>query len=320
MKRNITAMKHVISESPMRSLIVASLLASIALPAAASADAGPFGRNRQEQSSSSSRSSDDSSPRRSWSGRSTESAPARSEEAPRQRQNYNRQSSPVASPGNDAPRGWGHRDSTNTAPVAQQRQQAAESDGNARRWTPRQRSVDVPVVEQRQQRPSGMIARDGVQRDRALGRRSPGTRRNTQGGIGQYNESVRVNSVRPSNNSPIMSRVVEVARHRALSGQRWNDDWRRDRRYDWRRYRDYNRSLFYLGNYYDPWGYGYNRFQIGWSLWPNYYSQNYWINDPWMYRLPPAYGPYRWVRYWDDALLVNTYTGEVVDVVYDFFW
>jgi len=26
------------------------------------------------------------------------------------------------------------------------------------------------------------------------------------------------------------------------------------------------------------------------------------------------------VRYYDDAVLVNIYTGEVVDVIYDFFW
>ena len=51
-----------------------------------------------------------------------------------------------------------------------------------------------------------------------------------------------------------------------------------------------------------------------------FYSQRYWINDPWYYRLPPAYGDYRWVRYYDDALLVDVYSGRVVDVIYDFFW
>jgi hypothetical protein len=51
-----------------------------------------------------------------------------------------------------------------------------------------------------------------------------------------------------------------------------------------------------------------------------FYGSNYWINDPWQYRLPPVYGPYRWVRYYDDVLLVDVYSGEVVDVIYDFFW
>ena len=59
---------------------------------------------------------------------------------------------------------------------------------------------------------------------------------------------------------------------------------------------------------------------MGWRLWPNYYRNSFWLNDPWRYRLPPAYGPYRWIRYFNDALLVNIYTGQVVDVEYNFFW
>ena len=104
------------------------------------------------------------------------------------------------------------------------------------------------------------------------------------------------------------------------SDRRWSNHWRGDRNYDWRNYRDRNRSVFRLGNYYDPYGSRYRRFSIGFSLFPSYYQSNYWLNDPWMYRLPPAYGPYRWVRYYDDALLVNIYTGQVVDVEHDFFW
>jgi hypothetical protein len=102
--------------------------------------------------------------------------------------------------------------------------------------------------------------------------------------------------------------------------RRWSGDWRRDNRYNWYSYRNRYSSLFRLGRYYDPYRYGYRRFSIGFSLWPSYYGSNYWLNDPWQYRLPPAYGPYRWVRYYDDALLVNIYTGEVADVVYNFFW
>lgn len=100
----------------------------------------------------------------------------------------------------------------------------------------------------------------------------------------------------------------------------WRRDWRDDHRYDWRRHRDRNRVVFRIGTYYDPYRYSYRRFNIGYNLWPSYYGSRYWINDPWMYRLPPAYGPYRWVRYYDDALLVNIYTGQVVDVIYSFFW
>lgn len=100
----------------------------------------------------------------------------------------------------------------------------------------------------------------------------------------------------------------------------WSNRWRHDNRYDWRRYRDHNRSTFRIGIYYDPYGYNYRRYNIGWNLWPSYYQSNYWIDDPWMYRLPQVWGPYRWVRYYNDALLVNIYTGQVEDVLYNFFW
>ena len=101
----------------------------------------------------------------------------------------------------------------------------------------------------------------------------------------------------------------------------WSRDWRRDNRYDWSRYRTSNRNVFHIGRYYSPYSnYRYSRLSIGFRLNSLFFGSRYWINDPWQYRLPEAYGPYRWVRYYDDALLVDTYSGEVVDVIYDFFW
>jgi Ni/Co efflux regulator RcnB len=99
----------------------------------------------------------------------------------------------------------------------------------------------------------------------------------------------------------------------------WNRDWRNDRRYDWRNYRDRHRSVFRLGIYYDPFGYGYRSFDIGYRLQPNYFGQQYWI-DPARYGLPFPPPGTSWVRYWNDALLVDTYSGEVVDVIHNFFW
>ncbi|MEQ1725135.1 MAG: RcnB family protein [Sphingopyxis sp.] len=105
------------------------------------------------------------------------------------------------------------------------------------------------------------------------------------------------------------------------NGRRWDRDWRSDRRYDWHGYRNQYRDRFSLGLYYSPYrNWNYRRISIGFSLWPLFYSDRYWINDPWEYRLPDAYGPYRWVRYYDDALLVDVRTGEVVDVIDNFFW
>jgi len=101
----------------------------------------------------------------------------------------------------------------------------------------------------------------------------------------------------------------------------WNRDWRNDNRYDWQRYRYSNRNAFHVGPYYSPYrGYGYNRFSIGIFLDPFFYDQRYWIGDPWQYRLPPAEPGTEWVRYYNDVLLVDVYTGEVLDTIYDFFW
>lgn len=104
--------------------------------------------------------------------------------------------------------------------------------------------------------------------------------------------------------------------------RRWDRrDWRRDSRYNWYSYRNYNRGLFSVGQYYSPYSnYRYNRLGIGIFLDSGFYGNRYWISDPWQYRLPQAYGPYRWVRYYHDVLLVDIYSGEVVDVIYDFFW
>ncbi len=101
----------------------------------------------------------------------------------------------------------------------------------------------------------------------------------------------------------------------------WDNGWRHDRRYDWYGYRNHHRHAYHLGSYHAPyWGYGYQRIGIGFTLNSLFFGSRYWIADPWAYRLPPAYGPYRWVRYYDDVLLVDIYTGEVVDVIHGFFW
>ena len=103
--------------------------------------------------------------------------------------------------------------------------------------------------------------------------------------------------------------------------RRWDNRWRNDRRYDWYGYRNSHRHVYRIGRYHAPYrGYYYRPLSIGFTLDSLFFSSRYWINDPWQYRLPDAYGPYRWVRYYDDALLVDIYSGEVVDVIRDFFW
>ena len=228
------------------------------------------------------------------------------------------------------------------AQATSERPQVAERANWSARGAERQRAV-----EQQAARQAIMQQRIAQQGERQRGERSSWTQR--RGGSGRtaaapYADNSQVLSqprdFRRSRSSSILGQVVDQSRERQgqvvvnrdgsrdgryqsrYSGntRQWSNQWHNDRNYDWRRYRDRNRSVFRLGHYYDPYGSRYRRFSIGFSLYPSYYQSNYWLNDPWMYRLPPAYGPYRWVRYYDDALLVNIYTGTVVDVIYNFFW
>jgi hypothetical protein len=103
--------------------------------------------------------------------------------------------------------------------------------------------------------------------------------------------------------------------------RRWDRRWRGDRRYDWSDYRRDHRFHYRPGPYFAPFrSHRYNRLDIGFYLDSLFFQPRFFINDPWAYRLPPVYGPYQWVRYYDDVLLVDIYSGEVVDVIYDFFW
>lgn len=100
----------------------------------------------------------------------------------------------------------------------------------------------------------------------------------------------------------------------------WNRNWRSDRRYDWRGWRNQYRDRYHIGRYSAPRGYHYNRWYVGYRLDPWFYGSSYWIDDPFHYRLPPAYGGYRWIRYFDDVILVDMRSGRIVDIIHDFFW
>src|SRR3546814_8661692 len=62
-----------------------------------------------------------------------------------------------------------------------------------------------------------------------------------------------------------------------------------------------------MPRYYAPrgWHNSYSRYSVGIYLNDLLFARNYWIDDPYYYRLPPAYGSMRWIRYYDDALLVD---------------
>lgn len=101
---------------------------------------------------------------------------------------------------------------------------------------------------------------------------------------------------------------------------RRHHDWRADRRYNWQHYRSQHQSHYRLPRYYAPaHDHDYRRWAPGYRLDHAYYGRNYWISDPWAYRLPPAYGDSRWVRYHHDVVLVDIRNGLIVDIIYSFF-
>ena len=146
---------------------------------------------------------------------------------------------------------------------------------------------------------------------------TPDNRRADRPFNGLFRNRVPVVSDRPVEGS--QPRIRLDSRHRD-SVTNWNHRWRNDNRYDWQNWRRRHGSTFHLGFYFDPFGWNYRPYQVGWRLWPSYYQQNYWLNDPWQYRLPYAPPGTQWIRYYNDALLVDTWTGEVVDVIPNFFW
>ncbi|MBK5265182.1 MAG: RcnB family protein [Alphaproteobacteria bacterium] len=89
-------------------------------------------------------------------------------------------------------------------------------------------------------------------------------------------------------------------------------------REDWRDYRKDNRKFYARGQWHSS--FRYHAFRPGVRIAPGYYASRYVIANPGRYRLPPARGINRWVRHYDDVLLVNMRTGYVVDVIRNFYW
>jgi Ni/Co efflux regulator RcnB len=98
----------------------------------------------------------------------------------------------------------------------------------------------------------------------------------------------------------------------------YRDDVRDYRRDDWRDYRRSNPRAYARGQWRAP--FGYSRFGVGSRIAPHYYGPRYVIADPWRYRLPRAYAGTRWVRHYDDVLLIDLRTGRVRQVVRGFYW
>jgi Ni/Co efflux regulator RcnB len=106
-------------------------------------------------------------------------------------------------------------------------------------------------------------------------------------------------------------------------GQNWNRGGRdRPRNFDRRHYQRnvWAQHRFRRGVYHRPNGWYYRRWTYGQILPFAFFAQDYWLNDWYSYDLPvPPYG-YEWVRYGDDAILVDVRTGMILQVMYGVFY
>lgn len=94
-------------------------------------------------------------------------------------------------------------------------------------------------------------------------------------------------------------------------------DYRGGRRDDRRAYRQGDRDPYRGGNHRAP--FRYQTFRPGVRIGAPYYQQRYVMANPYRYRLPRAVGYQRWVRHYDDVLLIDTRRGVVLDVLRGFY-
>jgi Ni/Co efflux regulator RcnB len=76
----------------------------------------------------------------------------------------------------------------------------------------------------------------------------------------------------------------------------------------------------YRGAYNRPNGYYAHRWTFGEFLPALFFGSSYWINDYGYYDLAEPPAGTVWVRYGDDALLIDRYSGEVIQVEYGIFY
>jgi Ni/Co efflux regulator RcnB len=99
----------------------------------------------------------------------------------------------------------------------------------------------------------------------------------------------------------------------------WRQDRRHDQREDWQRWRDSNRNDFRRGNWRAP--FRYRSFATGAVMPRNYWGSRYYVNNWNAYRLPNPGGRHlRYVRHYDDVLLVDIRNGRVMRVFRNFYW
>ncbi len=77
---------------------------------------------------------------------------------------------------------------------------------------------------------------------------------------------------------------------------------------------------YHWGVYVRPHGWYYRNWVFGQHLPRIFWASNYWITSYWMYGLAIPPEGYVWVRYGDDAILIDRETGEILQVIYGIFY
>ena len=286
---------------------LAAALSLMAIPVAANAQDRNGGSRGNQQSQQSNQNRGEAYRMRGSQTRSepTRSQPTRTQSAPQQTR---QQAAPSSSSQGRGP--GSHRPARNQ-PVARNQQCPAQ-----RRQSQQQQQQRPPRLTWR----NSDQHRDNSARDNNWRGSNDQRRDNNSRNIDQRRDN-NWNGNNDRRDSTTRYRNGESRQWSNNDNRRWDRNWRSNNRYDWQDYRTSHRNAYRIGRYSAPYSnYSYRRLGIGFRLGNLFYSNRYWIDDPWQYRLPEVYGPYRWVRYYDDVLLVNVYTGEVVDAIQDFFW
>jgi Ni/Co efflux regulator RcnB len=137
------------------------------------------------------------------------------------------------------------------------------------------------------------------------------------------NRNINVNRNVTINRDVNVNRNVTVNRdtafnHNVTVGRQFNN-----------RYRNFNIAVFqrnvrasrhfHIGFYRAPTGYSYRRWVYGQRLPSTYFGRDYWLTDYLAFGLMAPPPGFVWVRFGPDALLIDEFTGEIVQVQYGIF-
>jgi Ni/Co efflux regulator RcnB len=105
-------------------------------------------------------------------------------------------------------------------------------------------------------------------------------------------------------------------------GDRHDNPWRRGDRWQPGRAPPvfWSQDRYRIGGYRAPYGYYVRTWGFGDFLPRGWYAQDYWIGDFLDYDLPYPPPGYTWVRVGGDALMIDRFTGRIVQVVRGIFW